>query len=451
MKLPRLTIPINNASKIAATVVAIILILVPFQAFLTVIASDISGGYEYWRLWKEMLLIAITPIVLLVVWQDRTLWQRMQTGWLFWAMICYILLHIGLGLVALAKGQVNSYALLYALTINLRLVVIYIFAWVLASGNQWLKLYWKRLLLWPAALVVAFGLLQATVLPYNFLERFGYGPATVAAYQTVDEKLDFIRIQSTLRGANPFGAYLVLVAAGLLVLLQRAHAERRRNLKLIAASLVVVFVLFNTYSRSAYIGLAVTIVAAVILAVRNRQERKWLAVSLLVVAIIAGGLFATFRTNDQLENTLFHTNEDSTSSVSSNEQRLSYLQDGLHDVVTEPFGRGPGTAGPASLHNLQPGRIAENYYIQVAQETGWLGLGLFVAIIVMVAQRLWRRRQDPLARALLISLAGISFINLVQHAWTDDTLGLLWWGLAGIALASSQTSTKKSAKPKQDT
>jgi hypothetical protein len=55
----------------------------------------------------------------------------------------------------------------------------------------------------------------------------------------------------------------------------------------------------------------------------------------------------------------------------------------------------------------------------------------------------------------LASLIGISVINLVSHAWMDDTLSLLWWGLAGIALAPAiikgkhyekQTKSEKVAK-----
>lgn len=434
MKLPTMT----KLSKVAASLLAAMLVLVPFHAFLTIVASTATGGYDWWRLWQEILLLAITPIVLLIIYKDRALWQRLQAGWLLWAILCYILLHVGLGLVALHKGQVNTYALLYGLIVNLRLMVVFVFGWVLASENTWLQLHWKRLLLWPAMIVVAFGLLQVTVLPYDFLKHFGYGPATIAPYGTVDEKLDYVRIQSTLRGSNPFGAYLVVVLAALLMLARRSSLGiGRRGGMLAIAFLATTFVLFNTYSRSAYIGLIIVIVASIILAVRSSRERKQLAIGLLVLAVATSGLFVAFRSNDQLENTLYHTNEDSQSSMSSNEQRLSAMKGGFHDIIAEPFGRGPGTAGPASLHNSQPGRIAENYYVQIGQETGWLGLGLFVAIVVMVARRLWQRRNQPLARLLLVSLAGLSFVSLVQHAWTDDTLGLLWWGLAGIAIASS--------------
>jgi hypothetical protein len=436
MKPSTLTNPLSNLSKLAGVLLAIILVLVPFHAFLTIIVSNVTGGYDWLRLWEECLLLLVSPVVLLVIWKDQALWRQLQKGWLLWAIICYVLLTVGLGLVAFQKGQVNSYALLYAWIINLRPMVMFVCCWALGARSPWLHRYWKRLLLWPALLVVSFGLLQATVLPYDYLKHFGYGPATIAAYDTVDEKIDYVRIQSTLRGSNPLGAYLVIVMAALLVLVRRSRSSNRYNAGLLVAFLVAMLVLFNTYSRSAYIGLVIAIVASIILAVRNRQERRWLTISLLVVALVAGGLFAVFRTNDQLENTLFHTNEDSRSSVSSNAQRLSAVGDGFAELITEPFGRGPGTAGPASIHNSQPARIAENYYVQIGQETGWLGLGLFVAIVLMIAKRLWHRRNEPLARILLISLAGISFINLVQHAWTDDTLSLLWWGLAGIAIST---------------
>jgi O-antigen ligase len=79
-------------------------------------------------------------------------------------------------------------------------------------------------------------------------------------------------------------------------------------------------------------------------------------------------------------------------------------------------------------------RIAENYYLQIAQETGWLGLGLFLAILIAVGWELAKRRRRALAVMLLASLVGISVVNVLSHAWADDTLSLLWWGLAGIAL-----------------
>jgi O-antigen ligase len=117
--------------------------------------------------------------------------------------------------------------------------------------------------------------------------------------------------------------------------------------------------------------------------------------------------------------------------------------------VNEPLGRGVGTAGPASVYNNNNVRISENYFLQVAQETGWAGLILFIAINYLIVCELWRRRNEVLARILLASLAGITFINLLSHAWTDDTLAYLWWGLTGIALAPIITGGQKAHGKKQ--
>ncbi len=432
---------------------AAILLLVPFHAFLTVALSTLTGNYEYLRLWKEILLLGLAVTTVVIVAKTPGLWQRLwsqlQAGWLFWAVAAYVVLHLVLGLVALAEGQVNSYALLYALIINLRPLLIFVLAWVLASQSPWLHRYWKRLLLGPAVVVIGFGLLQTTVLPTDFLRSFGYGVSTIEPYQTIDEKLDYVRIQSTLRGSNPLGAYLVLILVATMVVFNRQRSRHNLALGLLITAGAVVLAV--TYSRSAYIGIVLSLLALALVAVRGQQARRRLWTGLAVCAVVAAGVFAVFRENDRFENTFFHTNEQSQSAVSSNAQRLTFLQTSAEDVLTEPFGRGPGTAGPASVHNSQPSRIAENYYLQIGQETGWLGLGLFIAILAMIAGRLWRLRADPLARALVVSLVGLSFINLVQHAWTDDTLVLLWWGFAGIALAptlnkKSGTATKTAGR-----
>jgi hypothetical protein len=60
---------------------------------------------------------------------------------------------------------------------------------------------------------------------------------------------------------------------------------------------------------------------------------------------------------------------------------------------------------------------------------------LFIAINYLVACELWYRRNSLLARVLLASFVGITFVNLLSHAWADDTLAYLWWGLAGLAIA----------------
>jgi hypothetical protein len=119
-------------------------------------------------------------------------------------------------------------------------------------------------------------------------------------------------------------------------------------------------------------------------------------------------------------------------------------------MIKHPLGGGVGSAGPASAHNNHPAKIAENYFIQVGQETGLEGLSVFIAINIIVGVRLWRKRQDKLAVLLLVSLFGITFINMLSHAWADDTLSLLWWGLAGIVLTPGIINKTKLKKLKYE-
>jgi len=141
------------------------------------------------------------------------------------------------------------------------------------------------------------------------------------------------------------------------------------------------------------------------------------------------------RDNDFLQNALFHSDESSVSAESSNAERSEALSSSAQYVLDEPLGGGVGSAGPASLRNdAAPARIAENYYLQTAQELGWLGFVVFAGLNVSLGWWLWRQQYDALAIVLFASLAGLTLINMVSHAWADDTLSILWWGLSGAVL-----------------
>lgn len=108
----------------------------------------------------------------------------------------------------------------------------------------------------------------------------------------------------------------------------------------------------------------------------------------------------------------------------------------MRDLPQHPFGRGSGVAGPASrrLRILAPS-ISENYYLQLGQEVGVLGILLFVGIVFLVAVSLWVRRDSALALGLLESLVGLSVVGLFLHVWADEDVAYIWWGLAGFVIS----------------
>jgi hypothetical protein len=174
--------------------------------------------------------------------------------------------------------------------------------------------------------------------------------------------------------------------------------------------------------------------------------RRQVLAGLAAVIVACGIATAALWHNTTFQDAVFHTDEKSTVATSSNQGHASALRSGVTDMLKDPFGRGPGSAGPASVYNNHPARIAENYFVQIGQETGWAGFLLFIAINLVVARALWRRRDQTLALGLFAALIGLSFVNLPSHAWTDDTLSYLWWGLAGLAVTTAIGGKDKNAE-----
>lgn len=416
----------------AATLATIIIGLVPFHAFLTVWLSSAVGHYTALRLWKEVLLVVMSLGVAYLLLTDAKIRTHTLTRRLVWLVLGYAGLQLLLGALSLRAGTVTLRALGYGLLINLRFFGFFLLVWAIALRTSRLKNNWQRLLLWPAAAVVAFGLLQMLILPADFLRHFGYGTSTILPYETVNSNRDYVRIMSTLRGPNPLGAYLILPATALLVLGYRATKKRR----LVGLLVATILVIAASFSRSAALGLFVSLATVTLLVARSPLAKKviyGLAMSLLLIGII--GSLAIHK-NSRLENIVLHTQTKSAVRTTSNAGHVRSFESGVSDIIHQPQGRGPGTAGPASVYNRGQARIAENYFLQIGQETGIFGLVMFTVIISGVGYLLWLRRADSLALTLFASLVGLSLVNMLSHAWADDTLAYVWWGLAGIAMAS---------------
>lgn len=409
-----------------------ILLLVPFHAFLSVWLSSLFGHYTAWRLWKEVLLVLCVIGALYLLITDHKIRFHTLSRRLVWLILAYMLLTAIWGLLALNQHDVTKKALGYGLIVNLRFLAFFLVTWSVALRLGRLKTSWPRLLYWPAVAVVVIGLLQAFILPNDFMKHFGYNAATILPVETINHNPNYVRVFSTLRGANPLGAYLVIPISLVTIWLIKGKRNWRRALFL-AAALVV---LFFTFSRSAWAGAALSILVVLFL---SRLSRRSQQIALVVVgAVVLAGIVSTLvlHENVRFQNFVLHTQKNSAVPTTSDQGHVAAAKAGLRELSHHAFGNGPGTAGPASFYNTgHPVRIAENYYIQIGQEVGWLGLLMFLLINAGVAYLLYVRRDDPLALALFASLIGITFINMLSHAWTDDTLAYVWWGLAGIAMA----------------
>jgi O-antigen ligase len=436
--------------------IILVLALMPFHALLTVWAASIFGGYAAIRLWKEYLLFVFCLLGVNLLLKKPRLREQFFASRLVRLLLAFLAVTIVWTVAGLVSGGVSGRAAAFGFIVDARLPVwfLVVYIWTLheTGGRNGARVDWRLVALIPAAVVIGFALAQY-LLPADFLRHFGYGPDTIPAYQAVDNKIEYVRLQSTTRGPNPLGAYLVvIIPLALAAIVSMLDPKKRDQFKeywpYALLAVVGLNALFGSYSRSAWLGAFVAISVVIYVSAARRERRFFLVAAAALVVIASAGIVLN-RDNDTVQNLFFHTDEHSAAAVSTNFDRAASLNNGWRDVVTHPLGHGVGSAGPASHHNRpRPARIAENHYLQIGQETGWLGMGLFVAILAALLRALYRRRADPLALGLLGALAGLALVNFFSHAWTDDTLAYVFWGLAALAVA---TNTPKYRQRQKDT
>lgn len=389
--------------------------------------------------WKEILLLLLSVIAAVLV-THRKMWSQLRKDKLFLAIIFYVAIHILLipfffeGIVATLAGMAID--LRYLLFFSLVYVAVLLFP---ASRRLFVPIASIG-----AFIVAGFGTLQF-FLPPDILSHIGYSLTTIQPYLTVDKNPDYIRVNSTLRGPNPLGAYTVIALSGLAAYAVRLKPKWQLNKEsflYIMLALCSIVALWISYSRSALGGAAVAVfivLAATVL--RRVSHTVWIAGAVVLLALV-GGVVAN-RDSAFISNVLFHENPNGGSSVSSNDGHVESLAEGFDRMIHQPFGGGVGSTGSASLEGSSP-LIIENQYLFIAHEAGWLGLLLFLRIFYQVIYRAWRRKADWVALAVFASGIGLALIGILQPVWADDTVSIIWWGLAAVALAGGKNERKTS-------
>ena len=390
--------------------------------------------------WKEIIL-GVAGLLLVVILTKRRQWTIFKSK-LFYLIIGFALLNLAL-VPLFYTGPEGTLA---GLLINLR----YLFAFSLLYAA--VRLFPKTVPLFltalaaGAAVVIIFALLQLTVLPHDILRSIGYGETTIMPYLMVDQNMDFIRINSTMRGPNPLGAYLVVVLGLLLaVWLQGPKRIKQPVLWMIfIGGLGAAVIMWATYSRSAALG-ALTALGIVVLVAYGRRITRgvWIAVA-LVALVLAGSLVAA-RDTSFVSNVILHEDPQEGSATTSNDQHAESLGVGLKRMAAQPLGGGIGSTGSASLLTDEP-IVIENQYLFIAHEVGWPGLALFILINASVLGLLWKQRKQWLSLGVFATGVGLALIGFIQPVWVDDTVSIVWWSLAGIALAAGVTVKRKGGK-----
>lgn len=419
-------------------VVSAVIILVPFHAFLTVWAASLVGQYTLLRLWPVFMTVILCVAMVYFLIRNKSERMLYRQSYIVKIILSYSLYVIIFGLIAYGLQGVSLKAMAYGVLLDIRFFVWFLFAFLLAKRSDWLRTHWKLTVLIPLAVVALFTLLQFFVLPASFLEHFGYERGvTIPAIQTINEDASTIRTQSFLRGPNQLGLYLMFGTAMLLALLLKAkRASKKQTVGLVLGLVILLLAQFTTHSRSAWLGTITLFMVAFWINLTSRFSRKYLALMAIMLLVLGSVSFITVQHTQGFKNIVLHQSLDKNNNRASNDGHRSGIINGVSDIVKDPIGDGPGTAGPASAYNTrQPARISESQYLNIGQELGWFGMALFVFMTIFIGFRLFIMKNDPLSYGLFLSLIGISVANMFMYSWFDETLSYIWWGLAGLVVA----------------
>lgn len=379
--------------------------------------------------WKEILMGMATVLAGVLLYRNKQV--KILKEPLMVAIGIYALLHL-VSVVIFARSFVSSTA---GLLIDLRYLLFFVLVYV--AVRLYPKIRRQLLItgLVGAAIVAVFGFLQATILPHNILEYIGYNRTTIIPYLLIDQNSDFVRINSTLRGPNPLGAYMAIVLSVLLswCLSKKQLLSKKYTTLILAFSVCCLVTIWVSYSRSAI--LAATLAGFLILLVRFRHViagHLRLVVPITVVLLMVSWLVLS--NNTFVSNVFLHENPDSNSQSLSNEKHVESLVESYQTILGSPLGSGVGSTGSATQLDGKL-LVVENQYLYIAHEVGWLGLGLFIFIFVVVMSRLWALRHSWLGLGLFASGLGMAIIGLVLPVWADDTVAIIWWGAAGLAIS----------------
>lgn len=405
---------------------------VAFQGVIAVVAEVNAPNYALLlKSWKEVLLGVVGILLLAEAWRSHKLKSLLRDR-LLWLIAAIGVLHIAL-LLLFDNYYVSEFA---GLLIDLRFYLL--FAECYIAIRLWPEA--KKSLQLAAAggigVVMVFALLQVTVLPKDILSSIGYSKATIQPYLTVDLNQDYVRINSTLRGPNPLGALAMMtLSIGAALWLRRYTFTKNWQRWLVwLVTIGAIAALWSSYSRSAWLAV---MVAAVVLAVAVgvRRLSRYVVIGGATAVVLASVAVLMLQHTPVVQNLVFHTNPDSPTIKKSDDGHLSSLENGTEAMLAQPWGAGLGSTGSASLLTKEP-KIIENQYLYMAHESGWLGLIVQLWLFGWVLLILWRHRLEPISLGLLASGVGLAAIGMVLPVWVDDTVAMLWWSLAAVAVAS---------------
>ena len=263
--------PLNRLEKLYLGILLVIFGGIVLHAPLSVGLGTLFPDYNLLiKSWKEILIVIACVISFIILRRTR------RTSILKEPLMIGIGIYLGIHVLCLVLLGGEASSVVAGLAIDVRYIVFFGLIFIAMRLYPTYKKVFIRVGIAGALVVVTFAILQVFVLPADILKYIGYSVNTIAPYLTVDQNQDFIRINSTLRGPNPLGAYAVIVLAVLIACwLRGMHDSFKRPMLPVTLLLIGgVVALWASYSRSALIGAVIAIAIVLAVTVQNSASGR---------------------------------------------------------------------------------------------------------------------------------------------------------------------------------
>ena len=258
------------------------------------------------------------------------------------------------------------------------------------------------------------------------------------------------RVFSVFGNSNIFAQIIVMFVPFFAAIILSARGWQKKALFLVAA-LPSLAALLMTYSRSGYVGLAVTALVFVFL-VRRSLIPLFAVLGILAVPFLPDTVIRRISTITNLEDT-------------SITYRFEIIET-MWPVVKDFWYTGIGLGSDAVKRVTENYEVitkstplhAHNLYIQIWLETGIVGVLSFAGWMVRTIKKSLRvvfgREVDPyLQNALkagVSGLIGLLVIAIVEYVWYYPRAMMLFWVFMGLTISAFRLAARTSGEERKD-
>jgi O-antigen ligase len=385
----------------------------------------------------------IVGLLLIAIVFRATVWGEKPEGWIRTALL--LSTYAILGLISFSyAADLNAALTVWMEYLEAALLAIVI-CLLLQSGNNLRQVTWALL---------AAGIFMGTIAVYQYAtntlasDYWGFAKAEI---HLLASGVKGYRIAGPVGDANFFAQILIVVIP---LALNRMMNEKKRWMKmaaLFALAVCLVAIVF-TFSRGAFLALAVT---GMFLIISLKPKKRYLALAFVLVVVSIPFLPDAYK---QRINTMVDlipgvgrgVQTDVAFRGRASEAKVALMMFADHPILGVGIGNYPIHYQEYSrLVNMDPrltNRSAHNLYLQIAAETGIIGLFVFFFILYRLFVGLREARKQfhaaenedaaNLTGAYTIAMLGYFVAAIFLHSAYPKFL----WLLVGIALALPQAA-----------